>query len=82
MRWSDSGKGAKQHINRHKERNMYKYLIILIMASAQALAIRILDTAGDEGLNIAWAIRDKFAYNQNRADHKSENRKKTGGKKI
>ena len=44
--------------------------------------IRILDTAGAEKLDIAGAIRDKFAYNQNRADHKIENRKKAGGKKI
>lgn len=44
--------------------------------------IRILDTAGAEGLDVAGAIRDKFAYNQTRADHKVENRKKAGGKKI
>jgi len=44
--------------------------------------IRILDTAGAEGLDVAGAIRDKFAYNQTRADHKPENRKKAGGKKI
>ncbi|MEJ1422225.1 MAG: hypothetical protein Q2484_17035 [Candidatus Sedimenticola sp. (ex Thyasira tokunagai)] len=44
--------------------------------------IRILDTAGAEGLDLAGAIQDKFAYNQTRADHKIENRKKAGGKKI
>lgn len=44
--------------------------------------IRILDTAGAEGLDVAGAIRDKFAYNQTRADHKIENRKKANGKKI
>ena len=44
--------------------------------------IRILDTAGAEGLDVAGAIRDKFAYNQTRLDHKIENRKKDGGKKI
>lgn len=44
--------------------------------------IRILDTAGAEGLDLAGAIREKFAYNQSRADHKLENRRKTGGKKI
>jgi len=44
--------------------------------------IRILDTAGAEGLDVAGAMRDKFAYNQTRADHKLENRKKEGGKKI
>lgn len=44
--------------------------------------IRILDTAGGEGLDIAGALRDKFAYNQTRADHKIENRKKANGKRI
>lgn len=44
--------------------------------------IRILDTAQYEGLDIGAAIRDKFAYNQIRADHKMENRKLPGGKSI
>jgi NTP pyrophosphatase (non-canonical NTP hydrolase) len=44
--------------------------------------IRILDTAGLEGLDIAGAISEKHAYNQRRADHKIENRRKDGGKKA
>lgn len=44
--------------------------------------IRILDTAGAEGLDIGGAIAEKFAYNQTRADHKRENRLKPDGKKI
>lgn len=44
--------------------------------------IRILDTAGAEGLDIAGAIQEKFEYNQHRADHKIENRKLANGKKI
>lgn len=44
--------------------------------------IRIMDTAGAEGMDLAGAIRDKFAYNQTRADHRIESRKKVGGKKI
>jgi len=44
--------------------------------------IRIFDTAGAEGLDLAGAIRDKFAYNQTRLDHRIENRKKPNGKKI
>ena len=44
--------------------------------------IRILDTAHAEGLDIGGAIAEKFAYNQKRADHKLENRKKVNGKKI
>lgn len=44
--------------------------------------IRILDTAGAMGLDIGGAIQEKFAYNQHRADHKRENRRAPGGKKI
>lgn len=44
--------------------------------------IRILDTAGAMGLDVPGAMRDKLAYNQTRADHKIENRRKDGGKKI
>jgi NTP pyrophosphatase (non-canonical NTP hydrolase) len=44
--------------------------------------IRIFDTAGAEGFDLAGAIAEKFAYNQQRADHKLENRRATGGKKI
>lgn len=44
--------------------------------------IRIFDTAAAEGLDIGGAIREKFAYNQVRADHKLENRRKENGKKI
>ena len=44
--------------------------------------IRILDTAGAEGLDVAGALQEKFAYNQTRSDHKPENRLKEGGKKI
>ena len=44
--------------------------------------IRILDTAGYMGLDIAGAIQEKFAYNQVRIDHKRETRLAAGGKKI
>ena len=44
--------------------------------------MRILDTAEAEGLDVAGAIQEKFAYNQQRADHKIENRRKDNGKKI
>ena len=43
---------------------------------------RILDTAEAEGLDIAGALAEKLIYNQQRADHKLENRKKKGGKRI
>ena len=44
--------------------------------------IRILDTAYAEGYDIGSALREKFAYNQVRSDHKIENRQADGGKKI
>lgn len=42
--------------------------------------IRIFDTAGGFGLDLAGAIAEKLAYNRKRADHKPENRKQEGGK--
>lgn len=44
--------------------------------------IRILDEAGLRGYDVAGALAEKFAYNQERADHKRENRAKEGGKKF
>lgn len=44
--------------------------------------IRILDTAHYLGLDVGGAMREKFAYNQTRADHKIEARRAAGGKKI
>ena len=44
--------------------------------------IRIFDMAGGLGLDVAGAIFEKLAYNQQREDHKPENRLKEGGKKY
>jgi NTP pyrophosphatase (non-canonical NTP hydrolase) len=44
--------------------------------------IRILDMAGGLGLDLGGALAEKLAYNQQRADHKPENRLKDGGKKY
>lgn len=44
--------------------------------------IRIFDYAGYKGMDLAGAILDKMEYNRKRADHKIENRAKTGGKKF
>lgn len=44
--------------------------------------IRILDTANALGLDVAGALIEKNRYNQQRADHKLENRAKEGGKKF
>lgn len=42
--------------------------------------IRILDLAGAYGLDLAGATIEKLAFNQQRADHKVENREQAGGK--
>lgn len=44
--------------------------------------IRICDLAGSEGYDLGGAIAEKLKYNQNRADHKPENRIKENGKKL
>lgn len=44
--------------------------------------IRIFDCAGGLGLDLGGAIREKLAYNAQRADHKPENRRLEGGKSI
>ena len=44
--------------------------------------IRIFDYCGGHKLDLVGALFEKLAYNANRADHKVENRKKAGGKKI
>lgn len=44
--------------------------------------IRILDFAGLKGYDLGGAMVDKLIYNQNRLDHKKENRIKYGGKKF
>lgn len=44
--------------------------------------IRICDLAGAMGLDLGGAVAEKLAYNQQRADHKPENRAKEGGKKF
>ena len=44
--------------------------------------IRILDLAGATDCDLAGAISEKLAYNRTRADHKPENRAKSGGKKY
>lgn len=44
------------------------------------IIIRTLDLAGGLGLDVAGAVVEKLAYNQQRADHKPENRAAAGGK--
>jgi NTP pyrophosphatase (non-canonical NTP hydrolase) len=42
--------------------------------------IRIFDLAGAYEMDLGEAIAEKMVYNQNRADHKIENRSQSGGK--
>lgn len=44
--------------------------------------VRILDAAGAYNLDVAGALFEKLDYNAKREDHKLENRKKSGGKRI
>lgn len=44
--------------------------------------IRICDLAGREGLDLGGALVEKLKYNQQRQDHKIENRNQEGGKKY
>lgn len=44
--------------------------------------IRIFDYAGAYGLDIGGALVEKLQYNQQRSDHKLENRAKKGGKSF
>ena len=44
--------------------------------------IRVLDLADACGYDLEAIIAEKDAYNQQRADHKPENRAKVGGKKY
>jgi NTP pyrophosphatase (non-canonical NTP hydrolase) len=44
--------------------------------------IRILDYCGGFGYDLAGAMQDKLEFNRTREDHKIENRRKKGGKKV
>lgn len=46
------------------------------------LLIRVFDYCGGCGLDVGGALCEKMAYNQQRADHKIENRLKPNGKKF
>ncbi len=44
--------------------------------------IRVFDLAGAQGMDLGGALVEKLKYNQDRPDHKPENRAKEGGKVI
>ncbi len=55
----------------------YRKMVEVEMAD---LLIRVFDFAGAEELDLGGAYLEKRKYNDNRADHKPENRLKEGGK--
>lgn len=55
---------------------------LMIEVELADAVIRIMDLAGYLDLDLGAAVREKFAYNQTRADHKIENRRGEHGKKI
>lgn len=63
--------------NLHDDHLPNRLMVEVELADA---VIRIFDLAGALNLDIGGAIAEKLAYNAQRADHKSENRKVAGGK--
>lgn len=49
---------------------------------AADILIRLMDYCGHRNLDLAGAVMEKLAYNQQRADHKAENREAPGGKSF
>lgn len=49
---------------------------------AADILIRLFDYCGEQKLDIGGALLAKFNYNQDRADHKPENRAKADGKRF
>jgi len=68
----------------HRKNSMDDHLTEYPMVHAELAdaMIRILDYCGGMNIPIGKIMAEKMAYNRNRADHKVENRKKDGGKKL
>lgn len=73
---------ASEALEGHRKRLMDDHLPNRPMAEVELadVIIRVCDLAGAEGYDLGGAIVEKLAYNQQRADHKRENRAKEGGK--
>lgn len=74
---AEATEGARKNINDDKLPD--RHMLEVELADA---VIRCFDLAGGMGLDLPGAIADKMAFNAQRADHKLENRAKSGGKKI
>lgn len=72
---------ALEGVRKDKSDDHLPYLKSVDVELADTL-IRIFDFAGENGIDLERAVREKFAYNQRRADHKPKNRAKAGGKAI
>lgn len=75
---------ASEALEGHRKGLMDDHLPHRQMAEVELAdcVIRICDLAGAEGYDLGGAIIEKLQYNQQRADHKRENRVKDGGKKY
>lgn len=72
---SEAMEGARKGL--YDDKLPHRSMLEVELADA---VIRIFDMAGGLNLDLPGAIAEKLAYNQQRADHKPENRAKPGGK--
>lgn len=72
---SEAMEGYRKNLNDDKlpHRSMFEVELADVL-------IRLFDLAGAHNMDLGGAVAEKLAYNQNRADHKLENRLKAGGK--
>lgn len=75
---------ASEALEGHRKNLMDDHLPNRPMAEVELadVIIRVCDLAGIEGYDLGGAIIEKLKYNQQRPDHKRENRQLDGGKKY
>lgn len=75
---------ASEALEGHRKDLMDDHLPHRKMAEVELAdcVIRIFDLAGEMNFDLGGALIEKLIYNQNRPDHKMENRLKEGGKKY
>lgn len=64
------------------DNNRYRWKFLVMVNELADTIIRIMDLAGALQLDVAGAIIEKLAYNQQRPDHKKEAREAEGGKSL